>query len=220
MHIEPGIVHGAKMAFAFATVAGCTTYAARQAVKDIAESNIGSFAARAAMATMGTFICFQVLPHYQAGVSEVHFIFGTALFLLLGAAPAAIGLALGLLIQGMLFAPTDLPMFAVNATTLLVPMFAMAAVAKRMTKGRAYVDLAYTDVLKMSAMYQGGVVAWVAFWVVYGQGFGAMGDVMTFAASYMVVLLVEPVFDLLALAGVKALKGRAGGLLTARVYNA
>lgn len=220
MHIEPGIVHGAKMALAFATAAGCATYAAREALKDVKASNGISFAARAAMATVGTFICFQVLPHYVAGVSEVHFIMGTALFLLLGAAPAALGLALGLLLQGMLFAPTDLPMFAVNATTLLVPLFAMAAVAKRLTAGRAYVDLAYSDVLKMSALYQGGVVAWVAFWVVYGQGFGAMGDVMAFGASYMVVLLVEPVFDLVALAAAKGLKGRAAGLLSGRVYAA
>ena len=41
-----------------------------------------------------------VLPHFPVGVSEVHFILGSTLFLLFGAAPAAIGLALGLLIQG------------------------------------------------------------------------------------------------------------------------
>lgn len=220
MHIEPGLVHGAKMAFAAATAAGSATYLLRAALKDIASSNVVSFAGRAALATVGTFICFEVLPHYVAGVSEVHFIMGTALFLLLGAAPAALGLALGLLVQGLFFAPWDLPMYAVNVTTLLVPLFAMAAVAKRMTAGRAYVDLAYTDVLKLSALYQGGVVAWVAFWVFYAQGFGAVDSVLSFGASYMVVLLIEPVFDLVALAGAKALKGRNAGLIAARVYTA
>lgn len=219
MHIEPGIVHGAKMALGFATAAGCTTYAAKQAISDIAKSNVVSFAARTVLATVGTFVCFELLPHYVAGVSEVHFILGTTLFLLLGMAPAAFGLALGLLIQGLLFAPTDLPMFAVNMTTLLVPLFALSAL--RGAKRTAYVDLSYSEVLKMSAVYQGGVVAWVAFWVFYGEGFAAMGGVMTFAASYAVVLLVEPVADVVALAAAKALKGKnTFGLLSQRLFAA
>lgn len=220
MHIEPGLVHGAKMGFAAVTAASSATYMLRAALKDIVGSNPLSFIARSAMATVGTFVCFEVLPHYVAGVSEVHFIMGTALFLLMGMAPAAVGLALGLLIQGLFFAPWDMPMYAVNVTTLLVPLFAMGAVAKRMTAGRAYVDLAYSDVLKLSALYQGGVVAWVAFWVFFAQGFGAVDSVLTFGASYMVVLLVEPIFDLGALAAAKALKGRTNGLVTDRVYNA
>lgn len=221
MHIEPGIVHGAKMAFAFATAAGCATYAAKQAVSDIANSNVVSFAARTVLATIGTFVCFELLPHYVAGVSEVHFILGTTLFLLLGVGPAAFGLALGLLIQGLLFAPSDMPMFAVNVTTLLVPLFAVSALARRSVKDKAYVDLSYADVLKMSAVYQGGVVAWVAFWVFYGQGFAAIDGVMTFAASYMVVLLVEPVADLVALAAAKTLRGKqTRGLLSQRLFAA
>ena len=43
---------------------------------------------------------FQVLPHYPVGISEVHLILGSTLFLLFGAAPTALGLALGLLTQG------------------------------------------------------------------------------------------------------------------------
>ncbi len=42
---------------------------------------------------------------WPVGVSEVHLILGTTLFLMLGAAPAAIGLAAGLLVQGLFFAP-------------------------------------------------------------------------------------------------------------------
>ena len=40
------------------------------------------------------FSFFEVLPHAPVGVSEVHLILGSTLFLILGAAPAAIGLAL------------------------------------------------------------------------------------------------------------------------------
>jgi hypothetical protein len=61
-----------------------------------------------------------------------------------------------------------------NVTTLIVPLWAVAMLAKRIIPaGTAYVDLRYRDVLALSAMYQGGVVAWVAFWAFYGQGFGA-----------------------------------------------
>ena len=51
---------------------------------------------------------------------------------------------------------------------------AVHALARRIVPtSTAYVDLGYAQVLKMSAVYQGGVVAWVAFWAIYGQGVGA-----------------------------------------------
>ena len=57
------------------------------------------------------FVVFEILPHWPVGVSEVHLILGSTLFLVVGAAPAAIGLAAGLLFQGLFFAPFDLPQF-------------------------------------------------------------------------------------------------------------
>ena len=126
---------------------------------------------------------------------------------MLGTAPAAIGLAAGLFVQGALFAPSDLPMYFVNVTTLLIPLFAIAEMAKRIiAPDTAYVDLRYVDALKLSAAYQGGVVAWVAFWAIYGQGFGAenMAAVFSFGAAYMLVVIIEPIADLAVLAGAKA----------------
>jgi ABC-type Co2+ transport system permease subunit len=224
MHIEPGVVDGAKMAFAYATAAGAAGYTAKLALADLGRSDPVSFVARTAMAAAGTFIFFQVLPHFPVGISEVHFILGTTLFLLMGAAPAALGLALGLLVQGMFFAPTDLPMYFVNVTTLLVPLFAISALAERIVpRATAYVDLDYGQVVKLSAMYQGGVVAWVAFWAFYGQGVGAetVQAVWTFGAAYMLVILIEPIADLAVLAGAKTLRGSAaGGFFTQRLYAA
>lgn len=222
MHIEPGVVDGAKMAFAYATATGAAAYTLKLVADDVRQSNFAAFTGRAALGAVGTFVFFELLPHFAVGPSEVHFILATTLFLLLGAAPAAVGLALGLLIQGLFFAPTDLPMYFVNVTTLLVPLLAITALAKRLLpQDRAYVDLDYAHVLKLSAMYQGGVVAWVAFWVLYGQGvsvdaFAALG---TFAGAYMIVLLIEPVADLAVLWGAKALKARDTGLLSPRLYN-
>lgn len=224
MHIEPGVVDGAKMAFAYTTAAGAAGYTAKLAMEDLNGHNVVSFIARTALAAVGTFIFFEVLPQFPVGISEVHFILGTTLFLLMGAAPAALGLAAGLLIQGMFFAPSDLPMYFVNLTTLLLPLFAVTAVARRIIpQSTAYVDLRYGDVLKLSAMYQGGVVAWVAFWAFYGQGIGAetFQSVLTFGAAYMLVILIEPIADLAALAGAKALRGmERSGLFANRLYNA
>lgn len=224
MHIEPGVVDAAKMGLAYATAAGAAGYTAKKTFEDVNATNMGSLAIRTALAAVGTFVFFEVLPHFPVGVSEVHFILGTTLFLLLGVAPAALGLALGLLIQGAFFAPSDMPMYFVNVTTLLVPLFVMSALARRVIpKGTAFVDLNYSDVLKMSATYQGGVVAWVAFWVFYGQGVGAetAQSVLTFGAAYMLVLLVEPLADLAALAAAKAARDTGiARILAPRLYAA
>ena len=107
-----------------------------------------------------------------------------------------------------------------NMTTLLVPLYAMAALARRIVApGTAYVDLSYAQVAKLSATFQGGIVAWVAFWAFYAQGFGAWEAVATFGAAYMAVLLIEPLVDLGLLAAAKATRGFEGsGLVTPRLY--
>ena len=115
-------------------------------------------------------------------------------------------------------------MYFVNATTLLVPLFAIHALARRVLPAdRPYVDLGYGDVLKLSMAYQGGVVAWVAFWAFYGQGVSVdtLASVGSFGAAYLCVILLEPLVDLAVLAGAKALKGlNHSGLVTSRLYNA
>ena len=216
MHIEPGVVDGAKMAFAYGTAAAAAGYSLKLIANDLKFANVPAFVVRAALATIGTFVFFEVMPHFSVGISEVHF--------MLGAGAAAVGLTMGLLLQGTFFAPSDLPMFAVNMTTLLFPLFAMHALAGRiMPDARAYVDLEYSQVLKMSVIFQGGVVAWVAFWAIYGQGVGAenIQAVLTFGGAYMLVVLIEPLADLAVLAAAKKLRDRnTGTLLTHRLFNA
>lgn len=223
MHIEPGLVDGAKIALSYATAAAAGATALYHVTKANRESGIASVAIRSLIATVGIFIFFEVLPHFPVGVSEVHFILGSTLFLILGAGPAAIGLAMGLLIQGLFFAPFDLPQYGMNLTTLLVPLFALHELAKRIiAPGTAYVDLQYKQVLALSTVYQGGVVAWVAFWAIYGAGFGAanLSAIASFGAAYMLVVIIEPLADLAVLAGAKALKGKGSSLVTPRLYAA
>jgi hypothetical protein len=224
MHIEPGLVDGAKIALSYATAGTAATVGAWHIAQTAREKGLASLALRSVIATVGVFIFFEVMPHFAVGVSEVHFILGSTLFLILGAGPAAFGLAAGLLIQGLFFAPFDLPQYGMNLTTLLVPMFAIHALAKRViAPGTAYVDLTYAQALKLSTAYQGGVVAWVAFWAIYGAGFGAanLAAVGTFGVAYMMVVLIEPLADLAVLAGAKTLRGMQGSaVVTPRLYNA
>jgi len=218
MHIEPGIVTGAKIALGYATAAGAATYTLKTCRDALRRNGAAALALRGAMAAVLSLGFFEILPHYPAGVAEVHFIFGSTLFLLFGAAPAALGLALGLLIQGMAFAPLDLPQYGMNLTTLLVPLFAMRLLAGRIIAPRTpYVALRYGQVLALSAAFQGGVVAWVAFWALYGQGLAAgnLSAIAAFAGPYMLVVIVEPLVDLAVLATARALRGRRGGLLVA-----
>lgn len=183
-----------------------------------------SLAARSVATTALVFCFFEVLPHLPVGVSEVHLILGSTLFLIFGAAPAAIGLALGLLIQGLTFAPFDLPQYGMNVTTLLVPLFALSALAPKVIAPKTpYVELKHRQALALSTAYQAGIVVWVAFWAFYGQGFTVenVAAISTFGGAYMLVIIVEPLVDLAVLAAAKALHGLKGnGLVERRLYEA
>ncbi|MCX2930180.1 energy-coupling factor ABC transporter permease [Mycobacterium sp. CVI_P3] len=206
MHIEPGIVEGPKIVLSYVTAAGAGAFGAYATWQLIKERGIAALLARSAASTALVFVFFQVFPHYPVGISEVHLILGSTLFLLFGAAPAAIGLAGGLLIQGLFFAPFDLPQYGMNVTTLLVPLFALRLVANRVIAPRTpYVQLQYRQALALSATYQAGIVSWVAFWALYGEGFAAQAitDIATFGAAYMTVIIVEPLADLGVLAAAK-----------------
>lgn len=224
MHIEPGLVDGAKILLSYVTAAGAGAYAIQRARTTLREQGAASFAARSIASTALVFSFFEILPHFPVGVSEVHLILGSTLFLIFGVAPAACGLALGLLLQGLLFAPFDLPQYGMNVTTLLVPLFALEALARRVIpSGKAYVDLSYGQVLSLSLAYQSGIVAWVAFWALYGQGMTAanLAAISTFGGAYLLVVLIEPVVDLLVLASAKALRGLKGsGWVTPRLHSA
>ena len=224
MHIEPEIVTGAKLVLSYATGIAAGGVALKLAADAVREQGVASFVVRTVATTALVFSFFEILPHFRVGVSEVHFILGSTLFLLFGAAPAALGLAFGLLLQGLFFVPADLPQYGMNVTTLLVPLFAIQALAQRVIPhNTAYVDLKYRQALALSTAYQSGIVAWVAFWAIYGAGFGAtnLANIATFAGSYALVIVIEPLADLAVLALAKSLRGvTAEGLVTPRLHNA
>ena len=207
MHIEAGVVDGAKMLLSYGTATAVFGATAKVVWDNIKENGVISFLLKTIIATMVVFSCFEILPHYPIGVSEVHLILGTTIFLVFGLAPASVALALGLGVQGLFFAPFDLPQYGINVTTLLASMFALSFAAKKIIpKGTAYKDISYTQLLKLSVIWEGSIVSWVAFWAFYGQGFGAenVQNVLSFGSAYMGVVIVEPLVDMAVLAAVKA----------------
>jgi ABC-type Co2+ transport system permease subunit len=223
MHIEPEIVDGTKIILSYATAGGAGAYALTLAWKHIKERGPASMLFGTVATTVAVFAFFEVFPHFPVGVSEVHLILGSTLFLLFGAAPAAVGLALGLLVQGLLLAPIDLPQYGMNMTTLLVPLFALQFVAhKAIAPETPYVKLKYRQALTLSAAYQAGIVSWVAFWAVYGQGLSVetLSSIATFGVAYLSVIILEPLVDLGVLAAAKAAdRFKAGGLLEPRLFQ-
>lgn len=223
MHIEAGVVQGAKMVFSYGTAAVSFGIAGKLALESIKNNGAISFAIKTLISTVLVFMFFEVFPHHPVGVSEVHLILGSTIFLLFGAAPAAFGLAFGLLLQGLFFAQFDLPQYGVNVTTLLMPLFAMMYVAKKVIpENIAYKDIAYKDALKLSLVYQGGIVTWVAFWALYGAGFGIenLTSVFSFGVAYMSVIILEPLIDLAVLAGAKALSSLQNSIYVEnRLFN-
>lgn len=224
MHIEPGLVDTTKVFLSYATAATAIGYSAKLAWDMVRQEGVAALLVRSALAAVLVFAFFELLPHHPVGVSEIHLILGSTLLLVFGAAPAAIGLATGLGIQSLFFAPADLPQYGMNVTTLLVPLFALQALAGRVTApGSAYVDIGYAQALKLSLVYQGGIVVWVGFWAIYGRGVGVenLASIGSFGAAYMSVVLLEPLVDLTVLAVAKQVHRLKGSLVaTPRLHSA
>ncbi|MCX7277134.1 MAG: energy-coupling factor ABC transporter permease [Burkholderiales bacterium] len=224
MHIEPGLVDGSKIILSYATALAALGYSAKLAVDAVKKDGMLALLLRSAITTALVFSFFELLPHHPVGVSEVHLILGTTLMLIFGVAPAAIGLAVGLLVQGLFFEWQDVAQYGMNVTTLLVPLFATSALARRIIPDTvAYVDIGYQQAFKLSVAYQGGIVVWVGFWALYGRGVGVenLGQIASFGAAYMTVVLVEPLVDLGVLAAAKAWRRLQGtALVEQRLYSA
>jgi ABC-type Co2+ transport system permease subunit len=224
MHIESGVVAGAKMILGYASAGVVLSVGAKFAWESIKSDGVLQFLLKSLIATTIVFSCFEILPHYPMGVSEVHLILGTTIFLIFGIAPAMVGLTFGLLIQSLFFAPLDLPQYGINVTTLLASMILLNFASKKIVpKNIPYKDITYSQLLKMSIIWEGSIVTWVAFWAFYGQGFGYenIQNVTIFGGSYMLVVILEPLIDLATLTLVKSFykSSRCNTLFDRRVNN-
>lgn len=191
MHIEPGYISAAKIAAANIGAAALFASQARHLVLR------PQLIVRTLMAAV-FFSVFMESFFMHVGPSELHFVGAMPIYLLFGFVPTLLGFGLGLLLQGLLFHPSDLLNLGVNALSLAVPLVALHA-----TLGRRIAKLDVRTILKLDAAYYAGVTLMVGFWLSVGEVATPFSAWLTFASSYLVLVACEP---LLTYAAVKLMQ--------------
>lgn len=80
MHIEPGVVDGAKILLSVATSAIACGLTVKACLETRKSSGTVALVQRSVIATFLVFCFFEVLWHHPVGISEVHLIMGSSLF--------------------------------------------------------------------------------------------------------------------------------------------
>lgn len=186
MHIEPGALNAAKVLYGHAAAAATLLLYAPRLLKRVDQ------VAKTLLAAL-FFSLFMEVYHLPVGVSELHFVGASAIYFIFGFLPTLFGFAIGLLLQGLLFEPQDLVHLGVNSLSLMLPLIAAHGLF-----GRTARRLSWQEVLRFDAVYYGGVVAMVGFWLSIGEEPLALNNWLLFAASYAPLVLCEPLFTCLA----------------------
>jgi len=186
MHIEPGILSTAKVlgaqVAAFSALAAHAPGFVRRPL-DLVKTLLAAV----------FFSLFMEVWHQPVGPSELHFIGASTIYLVFGFLPTMFGFALGLLLQGVLFEPQDLIHLGVNSLSLIVPLIAAhSLVGQRVLSGGSLASVPWSSVLRFDAVYYGGVVTMVGFWLAFGDVRTPFADWTLFAVSYLPVVLCEP----------------------------
>lgn len=195
MHIEPGILSSAKIAFANVSAIAMLAAYAPALIKRPA------LLLRTALAAVFFSIFMQVF-HMPVGASELHFVGAMPIYLLLGFVPTLFGFAIGLLLQGLLFDPQDLAHLAVNSLSLMVPLAAVHVGLGKRIAGKFTV----ANIVKLDFAYYAGVTLMVGFWLAMGTEPTPLANWATFAASYLALVLVEPLVTLAIVRAARAFK--------------
>jgi len=184
MHIEPGILSPAKIAFANAAAIAVLGACLPAPVKSVPQLG------RTVLATV-FFSLFMQSFHMQVGPSELHFVGAMPIYLAFGFLPTLFGFALGLLMQGLLFEPQDLVHLGVNTLSLAVPLIVL-----HQAWGRKLGSVGLKTILKLDAAYYAGVTLMVGFWLSMGEVATPLAAWAQFASSYLVMVAFEPVATL------------------------
>lgn len=197
MHIEPGFVSAAKVMGANAAAAGLLAFYVKELIRhpfDIVKALLAAL----------FFSIFMQGFHMNVGPSELHFIGAMSIYLTLGFVPTMFGFAVGLVLQGLVFDPIDLPHLAVNSLSLIVPLIAVHAVAGRKLSGKGIKQrVSWQAILKLDAIYYAGVTLMVGFWLLIGEAATPFSAWLSFAASYLAVVAVEPFITILTVRTLK-----------------
>ena len=188
MHIEPGFIAQTKVMLANVSAVGVLIYYAKDLLRKPAD------VVRTLLAAV-FFSLFMQSFHMSVGPSELHFVGAMAMYLMLGFLPTLFGFALGLLLQGLLFEPMDLPHLAVNSLSLILPLIAVHYTAgRKLRDAKNDHRIGWRTILKLDAMYYSGVTAMVGFWLLAADVATPFSAWAAFATSYLVIVAFEPVF--------------------------
>lgn len=191
MHIEPGTLSAAKIAFANVAAVGLLgSQAAELARKP-------QLMVRTLLAAV-FFTLFMQIVHIPVGPSELHFVGAMPIYLSLGFVPTLLGFGVGLLLQGLLFTPTDLIHLGVNTLSLAVPLYLL-----HRTVGSRLKEVNIKTILKLDAFYYSGVTLMVGFWLSVGEVATPLAAWGAFALSYAAIVAVEPLLTWLVVRKLK-----------------
>lgn len=191
MHIEPGFVAQTKVMGANVAAMGVLVFYARNFIAKPLDIP------KALMAAV-FFSIFMQSFHMSVGPSELHFVGAMAIYLTLGFIPTLFGFAIGLLLQGVIFEPMDLPHLAINSLSLIVPLITVHyTTGKKLFDGSLNKRLSWATILKLDGIYYAGVTSMVGFWLLIGDVATPFSAWLSFAGSYLVVVAFEPVVTLL-----------------------
>ena len=197
MHIEPGFVSSAKV---LAANVAAVALLGSQSIHLVKRPQL---IVRTLLAAL-FFSVFMQAFHLPVGPSELHFVGAMPMYLTLGFIPTLFGFTLGLLLQGLLFEPTDLIHLGVNSLSLVVPLCLLHA-----TRGQRLQGLDVKTIVKLDAVYYSGVTLMVGFWLAIGEVATPLAAWATFAASYGAMLIAEPVFTWGVVKGLARVKHHA-----------
>ena len=172
MHIEPGSSKSQDL-LSYVTGFGASgLYALRAAWQLVEGAGFMPCGAQPGDDRAGALMFFEVLPHRPVGVSEVHLIPRTTLFLLfvhgagsdrVGRRPAAARVVLRTL---------DPPQYGMNIRHAAGAAIQAAILSPTGSSPRTPLrSVAVPATLALSDHLSGGVVTWAGFWALYGQGF-------------------------------------------------
>ena len=197
MHIEPGYINAAKIVAANVTAIALLGSQSLQLIKQ------PQLIVRTLLAAVFFTVCMQAF-HMPVGPSELHFLGAIPIYLTLGFVPALLGFALGLLVQGLLFAPTDLVHLGINTLSLAVPLCLVHAAF-----GKKLATLDMKTIVKLDAVYYSGVTLMVGFWLAVGEVATPLAAWATFAASYASIVIAEPLLTYAIVKGLARCKNNA-----------
>ena len=189
MHIEPGFVSPLKVMLANFTATGLLGFYGKTLI-------INPFEIIKVLLASVFFTVFMQSFHMSIGPSELHFVGAMVIYLTLGFTPTLFGFALGLTLQGMFFAPTDLPHLAVNSLSLILPLLLVHYTeGKKLFDNTSGVVTSWKNIIKLDLIYYTGVTTMVGFWLMIGEVQTPFAAWLSFASSYLAIVAIEPIIS-------------------------